>query len=798
MNLRAIISTIICFGAASFGIHTTAQQWGEVSDPHATRQVYFASAHQSKLWILDDGDAAQGLKAKSLRLKTWDNTQWVASYQVYTPNGVDSIHGQFAVGFDTSVYVSYLSYTGGLSRAGLLRFDIPGNKWTEISSLNSKLSFGSEIRTMAVFDGDIYLGGVLINSQGVNQLIRIKHVLAFAEVYGTVKGELNYLSEYQGSLYFGGSFDSIGSLAIRNLALYDEGVFTNYSIAAGKTAFLKSLKSGALLFQEERSPTSKFLNSISSDGDKVLNADFPIDFSIRDMDAEKGELFSLQYSSFGLYPAGVYHLNRSNNSWQEMHSVLDPMRSIFVNTGKSLYLIELSGNSKHIEQNGLAYLSGRVFVDIDGDCAKTAGDRMLEQAVVVKEMVRDKHWLALEGTGTFGGFESAGTYELELPSLPKNLSAQVCAWDNSILLKTGDSVHLDIPLSVIDTIAAVRISVTSPLGFRGRQGFEEEYTVQVYNEGFKYQVCPVYVRFPEYIQFTGADKMPDDSLGNGVYLWKVSIAPFQKLEINLKGSVFLYTPAYTKVRIDAWSDSACLRYDNLDSLPLTIVGAFDPNDKQNSPEGKITRKTEEIIYHIRFQNTGTDTAYRVTVIDTLDLSLPLMYFKLMRVSHPFTLDLTGGRQRFVFENIMLPDSNTDFDGSQGYITYKAKLKPTLKNGDSITNTAYIYFDYQHPIETNSVSNIILEEENNAIPIPFADEDDAYLIYPNPSKGQFQVVNFTTLESLCMVYDAQGKRLGTYTIAADGETPIDLSKLSPGIYFLKFPEWNAQESLIITN
>jgi len=52
------------------------------------------------------------------------------------------------------------------------------------------------------------------------------------------------------------------------------------------------------------------------------------------------------------------------------------------------------------------------------------------------------------------------------------------------------------------------------------------------------------------------------------------------------------------------------------------VNSFDPNDKQATPKGYsasnyILNETP-LEYKIRFQNTGTDTAYNVIIRDTLD------------------------------------------------------------------------------------------------------------------------------------------------------------------------------------
>jgi len=423
---------------------------------------------------------------------------------------------------------------------------------------------------------------------------------------------------------------------------------------------------------------------------------------------------------------------------------------------------------------------------------------MIGDGVFVKDEISGRIWYTEPGTGIFGAYIGDGNYDINIPNLPLRLSSNMCANGIQGSLKNGDSIYLSIPLSIIDTTPLVHININSPRGFRARQGFEEEYVLQVYNEGFRIQNCPITLQMPKEIQFVGADIMPNDSTADGTYTWNMVVAPFEKKEIRFTGSVELTTPSYTKVKLSAWSDSACLRADNKDSLVLKVVGAFDPNDKQNFPDSLITKKTKEIRYHIRFQNTGTDTALNVWVIDTLDLKLPLAFVKLDAVSHPFQLQkeaLAYGVQIYEFKGIMLPDSGTNMEASNGYISYRVGLSNEISHGDIITNRAFIYFDYQHPIETNMVQNEMQDDESG---VPIAGINDPYLVYPNPSKGRFNVVNFTGEETKCMVYDSQGKVLGTWTLGADGETELDLTRLSPGVYYLRFPEWNAHESVVISH
>jgi len=140
---------------------------------------------------------------------------------------------------------------------------------------------------------------------------------------------------------------------------------------------------------------------------------------------------------------------------------------------------------------------------------------------------------------------------------------------------------------------------------------------------------------------------------------------------------------------------------------MPIQGSFDPNDKTVSPKGitenKYVKPGTQLDYVIRFQNTGTDTAYRVVVRDELPPELDLSTIVFGNSSHPYTIEVNGVGNPvfdFVFDSIYLVDSTTDLLNSMGFIKFKIDPLPGLSNGTVINNEAAIYFDFNPPIITN--------------------------------------------------------------------------------------------------
>ena len=135
------------------------------------------------------------------------------------------------------------------------------------------------------------------------------------------------------------------------------------------------------------------------------------------------------------------------------------------------------------------------------------------------------------------------------------------------------------------------------------------------------------------------------------------------------------------------------------------IGAFDPNDKIGYPVGRgsahLIDKEQEIEYRIRFQNTGTDTAFNIYILDTLSAHLDITSIRTGASSHPFEFDILDTNVlRFYFRDIMLPDSNINEPGSHGFV--KFRIAQTLDNpiGTEIFNSAGIYFDFNEPVITN--------------------------------------------------------------------------------------------------
>lgn len=141
------------------------------------------------------------------------------------------------------------------------------------------------------------------------------------------------------------------------------------------------------------------------------------------------------------------------------------------------------------------------------------------------------------------------------------------------------------------------------------------------------------------------------------------------------------------------------------------TAAFDPNDKSASPLGvgpfREVPADTTLSYLIRFQNTGTDTAFNVVLIDTLSPNLDLSTLRPGSSSHPYKWEIyEQGILRFTFNDILLPDSTTNEVASHGFIAYEIQPRTGILPGQVIENKAGIIFDFNAPIITNTVIHTI--------------------------------------------------------------------------------------------
>ena len=211
-----------------------------------------------------------------------------------------------------------------------------------------------------------------------------------------------------------------------------------------------------------------------------------------------------------------------------------------------------------------------------------------------------------------------------------------------------------------------------------------------------------------------------------------------------------------------------------------VRNSWDPNDKSvNKPEVISPAVQDELVYTIRFQNEGNDEAYNIVIKDTLSANLDLSTFALVENSHNVLVSVDPSTRiaTFNFPNIFLAAASVDEPASHGSVTYKIKENAGLPIGSEIFNTAYIYFDFNPPITTNTTHNInstagveeVAADNFSAYPVPAAD----YLVVSSKNNQPIQSLRLVDITGKTIINMANVP--ATYT--------LDVQSIASGAYNL---------------
>lgn len=244
--------------------------------------------------------------------------------------------------------------------------------------------------------------------------------------------------------------------------------------------------------------------------------------------------------------------------------------------------------------------------------------------------------------------------------------------------------------------------------------------------------------------------LPSTSTSPGGTLTFLAPAAGQVVSYQLIDSVFDMSGNFIEVKTDQFT--------------YTVQCSYDPNDKHVSPAGVLAQHytpiNSELTYLVNFQNTGNDYAYDVYIFDTLDANLDLSTFEVIGSSHEVNTQMTPtGAVRFNFFNIMLPDSGLNEAGSHGWVLYKIRPNAGLPDPTVISNTAYIVFDFNYPIITNTTTNTMTA-----------------LQYP---QSNFTTADVTICETNCILFSNQSTSGTSYEWNFQGGSPSTSTAASPG-------------------
>ena len=213
----------------------------------------------------------------------------------------------------------------------------------------------------------------------------------------------------------------------------------------------------------------------------------------------------------------------------------------------------------------------------------------------------------------------------------------------------------------------------------------------------------------------------------------------------------------------------------------TINGGYDPNNMAVSPQGCLQPSMTKLTYTIHFENTGNDTAFNISVLDTIPGYLNISSLRMLAASAAMNITILKPAgytiAKFDFPNINLLDSS-HHGQCEGMFVYTVNLKDGLPDGTQITNRAGIYFDDNEVVMTNAAYNL------TGCPTAVVDlkKSADIRIYPNPTGKEFTI---STADNSYQSYTLTNT-LGNIMLQQPmqpKQTKVDIHQLPAGIYYI---------------
>ena len=354
-------------------------------------------------------------------------------------------------------------------------------------------------------------------------------------------------------------------------------------------------------------------------------------------------------------------------------------------------------------------IKGTLFEDLNGNGVKDVNEKLSKQPITINVQKTNGYLRSeLTQTGQFSVAVDTGSYTVSAQIgnayytiTPSSFTFAFSTYFNQ------DSVSFALQRIPNKQDLQINLLPLTP----ARPGFDADYRLLYKNKGTAViNNGTVILKKDSRLSFVSATPLASYNTGDSLR-WNVGLLnPNDSGSISLRLKVAVPPTVNNGDSLVLWSFIEPVTGDETPAddtayLKQRVVGSFDPNDKTEANGGLVDRSFIQrgafLNYLIRFQNTGTDTAFTITVRDTLSNRVEASTLEMIASSHPYTLTVENGvNLTWRFNNIQLPDSNRNERASHGYIAYRIKPKTDVTVGEVVHNTASIYFDYNLPVLTN--------------------------------------------------------------------------------------------------
>ena len=417
------------------------------------------------------------------------------------------------------------------------------------------------------------------------------------------------------------------------------------------------------------------------------------------------------------------------------------------------------------------------FDDANKNCIQDAGETAISN---LKVIVDNNYTIVTDKKGLANFYLQPQSYEV---TFDYNTDLyDLCKTNYTVNLgQNGDTLLLNVPVQIKKYCADMKIALSNSIL---RRCFSNNFIGNISNEGnISATQNHIVVNFDPSLMFESASLTVLDQNDTMVVLDAGLLEPgdtkFFHLQMKVSCSAVLGQTHCISAGLSA-SDKYCDKFTQLFKECKANVGSYDPNDKAifvNGNGGQTNfEKTDRLEYQIRFQNTGTDTAFHVRIEDPIIAAFDIQSIRPIVASHPFRWRIADRKLIVDFDNIQLVDSFKNEALSHGFIKFAIELDSTVKDGDFVQNQALIYFDFNDPIITNNVVNEVGGTVSSKDLVTFS-----LALSPNPTDHWVYILNKDIWDPNVQikVFDSVGKSLFTGDIPEN--RALDLSAYPSGLY-----------------
>lgn len=444
--------------------------------------------------------------------------------------------------------------------------------------------------------------------------------------------------------------------------------------------------------------------------------------------------------------------------------------------------------------NGNVALIGDVYFDLNSNGIKEAGENGIGNQLIT---ITPGNVNAISNnTGEYGIVVTPGTYDVTWQTAAGwNLTSTPASYNVTVSNATVDTLDFGIFPDSTAGIAVVTLCSGFPRCF-----WDVPYYPTIINTGFTILDGSMVFTYDPLMTFVSSSIVPFSHVGNVMTYAFSNLFPGQ----TFSPVVTLTEPAGgTPINHTLTANASDLFGNQLSlntTLSQTVNCSYDPNDKQVNPigqgPGNYVAMDTWLDYQVRFQNTGTDTAFTVVILDTLSSGLDISTFTLLGSSHPVNVSMRPGREvAFIFNNILLPDSNVNEPGSNGYVLFRIKGMTNNPDPTVVNNTAYIYFDLNSPVQTNVTLTTF---SDNWLYVKDQTDENIFEIYPNPmnDKAILKLITPSQVNYQICIKDLSGRIIQSTTSLINGSMNINVSGFSSGNYIIEAIPENSNKPIYI--